>query len=107
HAIPAALDAGACAEVRQTLERADEFGPAIGIPGVVERVHADDDVVRAEDLGPSQREREKDRVSRRDVGRGDVALVKIPIARDRDVRRERRAAYGAQVDFELEVLLDA
>ena len=36
----------------QALERRDELRPAVRVPGVVERVDADEDVARAEHLGP-------------------------------------------------------
>ena len=57
---------------RQLLERRDELRAAVGIAGVVERVDADDDVVRAEHFGPAERQRQEDRVARRHVGRRDV-----------------------------------
>src|SRR5438132_754601 len=65
----AALNTFCGGERRQLLERRNVFGPAVGIAGVVERVHADEDVACAEHFSPSERERQKYRVPRRDVGR--------------------------------------
>ena len=87
-----ALDAGACREIRERFERAHELGTAIGIAGVVERVHANDDVVGAEHFGPAERERQEDRVARGHVRRRNVGRRKIAIARDVDIRRQRRSA---------------
>ena len=66
-----ALDAGLGGEVRHPLEGVDVLGAAVGIAAVVERVDADEDVARAEHLGPREREREEDRVARRHVGDRD------------------------------------
>src|SRR4051812_10233921 len=56
----AALDAGAGAEIGDTLEGGDEFGSAVGVAGIIERIDADDDVARVERLGPAERQRQKD-----------------------------------------------
>ncbi len=98
---PGALDAGAGREIGQRLKRVHEVGTAIGVAGVVERVHANDDVVGAEDLGPAERERQEDRVSRGHVGRWNVGGRKIAVERDVDVRRQRRSADGPEIDGEL------
>ena len=102
-----ALDAVAGAEVRDTLEGGDELGPAVGIAGVVERVDADHDVVRAEHFGPSHRERQEDRVARRHVGGRDRLRVEVASARDVEVRGERRSADRPKVEIHLEMPLDA
>src|SRR6185369_13483581 len=72
---PGALDAGAGRDVRERLERAREFGPAVRIAGIVERVDADDEIVRPDDFGPSEGEGEKDRIARRNIGRRDPGGV--------------------------------
>ena len=92
---------------RQLLERGDELGTAVRIPGVVERVHADDDVVGAEDFGPAKRQREEHGVPRGDVGRGDVVRIDRPVLGHRRVGRQRRAAERGQIDVELDVARDA
>ena len=61
------------ARLAMLLERRDEFRPAVRIAGVVDGVDADEDVVRAEHLGPGQRERQEHRVARRHVGDRDAA----------------------------------
>ena len=48
--------AGFSRDVRQLLERANKLRAAVGIAAVVERVHADEDVERADHLGESERE---------------------------------------------------
>ena len=80
-------------------------GRQSGIAGVVERVDADDDVARAEDFGPAERQREEDRVARRHVGRrnvvrrrdrGRAAPAPSPTsATSRRSRAGRRRARGA------------
>src|SRR5215469_6028284 len=65
------FDSAARSEVRHALERLEKLGAAVGISGVVEGVGADEDRLRPEDLGPGERVREKERVARRNVRRGD------------------------------------
>ena len=88
-------------EVRHPLERLEVLRPAVGIARIVERVHADEDVVRTGRLREGEREGEEDRVARRHVGDRDPAadLLRARVLRHRDVRGERRAAEGAQVDL--------
>src|SRR5262245_42246414 len=52
----AALDASLRRERRGPLEGLDELGTAIGVTRIVERIDADEDVVRAQHFGPRQRE---------------------------------------------------
>ena len=68
----AAFDAGLGGEVGHLLKSGDVFGAAIGVAGVVERVDAEEDVARAEDLDPGEREGEKDGVARGNVGNRDA-----------------------------------
>src|SRR5882672_2339352 len=72
HTESRAFDAVARRHGRQMLERGEELRPAVGIAGVVERVHADEEVVRAEDLGPAKRERQEDRVARGHIRRWNL-----------------------------------
>ena len=102
------LDARARREVRHLLVGANVLRPAVGIAAVVERVHADEDVSSAEHLRPRQREREEDRVARRDV-RDRHAVTQLagePILGNRSIARERRAAEHAEVDVGDDVLSD-
>ena len=80
------------ASAASCFERCDELRPAIRIAGIVQRVHADDDVGCADDFGPAERKREHDRVPRRHVGGRNPGRSEIAIARDSVVRRQRRAA---------------
>ena len=75
----------------------DEFRPAVGIAGVVERVDADDDVVGAEHLGPAERQRQENRVPRRHVGRRNLRGVEVAIVRHGRARGQRRAADRPQI----------
>jgi hypothetical protein len=102
------FDAGPRRQPRQLLERADEFGPAVGIAGVVERVDADEDVRRAEHLGPSHGDGQEDRVAGRHVGARDDARIDRLILRHVDLlRRQRRSADARQVEVDLEVAFRA
>ena len=100
-----ALDARLGGEIGQPLEGLDELGPAIGIAGLVERVHADEDVLGAQRLGPGERVAEKDGVARGHVGdrnAGADGLV-APALGHRDVVGQRRAADGAEIEPQREV----
>src|SRR5690349_15909740 len=90
--VRAAFDGSFGGEVGYALERVDEFGAAIGIAGVIERVHADEDAGAFEDLGPCEGEGEKDRVAGRDIGDGDGLGHGFGSAafRDGDIGGERR-----------------
>ena len=52
-----ALDAGPRGQQRHAFECLEILGPAVGIAGVVERVHADGDGLSPQSLGPGERER--------------------------------------------------
>ena len=49
-----ALDGRLGREVGDALERRDERGPAVGIAGIVDRIHADEDARGAAALRPSR-----------------------------------------------------
>jgi len=101
-----ALHAGLRREVGHSLERGDVFGTAVGITRVIQDIHAKENILGAKDLGPGEREREKDRVAGWDVGDWDLG-VRSPVFRDRNVGGEGGAAEGAEIDFEDSVLDDA
>src|SRR5215471_16504319 len=88
------LDTGARAEIGHTFERLYELRAAVRIARVVDRVDADEDVHGTHDLRPSEREREKDRVPRRNIRGRDISSREIAIARDIGVRGQRGAADG-------------
>jgi len=100
HAELCALDAGLGGKVGETLERLDELGPAVGITRVIDRVDTAEDVLRAEHLGPAERERKHDRIARRHVSYRDApaAPALIGILWHGDVIGQRGAADAAQVD---------
>src|SRR5439155_390342 len=89
-------------QVSHALEGLDVLGSAIGVPGKVDRRGPDEDVARRERLGPREREREEDRVTRRHVRHGDFLrhLLWSPTLGHGDVVREGRATEGAQVERE-------
>lgn len=65
------LDAGFGRERRESLEGLNELRPAIRIPGVIHRIHSDEDVPGSDGLRVGERKGEEDGVPRRDVGYGD------------------------------------
>src|SRR5439155_2342794 len=101
-----AFDAGASGHGREPLEGRNEFRPAVRVPRIIERVHTDDDIAGAEDLGPTERKREEDGVPRRHVRRWNLGSREIAIARNRLVSSQRGAADATQVDRELEMPFD-
>jgi hypothetical protein len=55
HLDPAPLDRRLGGEVRHRFEGAQILGPAVRITGIVDGVRADEDMPRAEHLGPAER----------------------------------------------------
>src|SRR5581483_9401357 len=100
----ASFDAGLRRQPRHDLERGDELGTAVGVTAVVDRVHAEEHVTRADDLCVRQRERQEDRVAGGHVRHRDVFGIDVPALRYRDVVGERRPAEGAEVDVDDAVL---
>src|SRR5438067_3580659 len=62
------LDRALGAEIGHLGEGGEELGSAVRIPRVVDRVHADEDRLRAGDLRVGECEREEDRVARGEIG---------------------------------------
>src|SRR2546422_5348132 len=100
---PRALDAGPGRELRHLLEGREILRPAVRVAAVVERVHADEAIVRLQGLRPGEREAEEDRVARGDVGRRARLRLRREqpraVLRHRHVGSERRAAELAQVEL--------
>lgn len=94
------LNAGLCAQVGGALEGGDELRAAVGIAGIVDGVHANEDVAGLGDLGVSGGEGEKDEVAGGDVGDGDAVghVSGGAILGNIDVGGERGAADGTEVD---------
>ena len=102
-----AFDAGLRRERGHPLERLDELRPAVGIAGVVEGVHADDDVRRAEGFGPGQRERQEHGVARRHVGRRDAGVVDGAVLRHGPAPVSDEPPKAREVELKLDVARDA
>src|SRR5439155_3231435 len=81
-----AFDPGACRDGGERFERLDECRTAVGVTRVVERIDAQDDIGCIEDLGPAERERQKDGVARRYIRGRDAVGGDLAVARDRIVR---------------------
>ena len=64
----ALLHAGSRREIGHGLEGRDELRAAIGITGVIDGIHANEDIVRMQHFCPGERERQKYGVARRHVG---------------------------------------
>src|SRR5690606_103922 len=93
-----AFDALPGCDASKRLKRGDEFRPTIGIPREVDGIDADEDRVGIEDLGEPERDREEDRVARRNVrDRNPVAAVLGNV--DRGIG-QRGAAEGADRQLE-------
>ena len=72
HVPGCALDAGLGGKLRERLERCNELGAAVRVAARIEDVHADEQVARAEHLGPAEREAEHEGVACRHVGHRDA-----------------------------------
>ena len=98
------------ARLAKRLECADELRPAVGIAGVVQRIDTDHEVARIDDLGPAQRKRQQDRVARGHIRVwnpiANLAL-RIPVARDAFVGRQRRPTDRPEIDGQLQMTRDA
>ncbi len=105
------IDACSGAEIGEFFKGGDEFGAAVGVAGVVNRVDAEEDVEGVGGFGEGECEAEEDGVSRGDVGDGDGGSVGIGLAEmvfgDGDVGGEGGASEGAQIDFHCDVPGDA
>ena len=80
---PMALDTGGRGEVGHRLEGGYKLGSAVGVSAVVDGIDADENIVRADHLGVPERDRQKDRVSRRHIGDRNARVVDI--LRDGDI----------------------
>ena len=74
-------------QIRQLLERRDEFRPAVGIAAVIDRVDADEHIPHVQHFRPGQGIAQKDRVSRGHVSNRDLRrhLLLLSIFGNRDV----------------------
>ena len=95
------LDAGLGRHVRHAFESLEELGTAIGIAGIIEGIHADEDIGGIEHFGPREREGKKNRVARGDVGNRNLArhFVRGTPLGDFHVTGKRGTAEHAQVEL--------
>src|SRR5260370_20849910 len=102
----AASDGGLGGKVGHALEGFDEFGAAVGVSGVIERVDADENVRGLENLSPGQREGEEDGVARGNVSDRNFLAHLGSWARlgHGDVAGERGMAELAEVEGDDAVL---
>lgn len=61
----------------EVLERADEFGSAVGVAAVIDGIDSDEDVVGFSGFGVGKGKTEHDGVPGRDVGDGDVVAEAV------------------------------
>src|SRR6476646_7134001 len=94
---------------RQFFKLSDEFRPAIRVSAVIQRVHPDENIMRAYYLSPGQSVAEEDCVSRRDVGNGNSVCHFVCAAIFRNFGRvgQGRTAKPAQIDLDHSMLADA
>src|SRR5690606_14799322 len=90
-------------EPRSLGEAGDELRPAIRITGIIERVDANEDVMRADRLRPAEREREEDEIARGNVSYRNVVAAADALLRHVEIIGERGAAELAQVEREDDV----
>jgi hypothetical protein len=97
------FDARSRGERGQPLERLQILGAAVRVPGVIERVGTNADVVRAEHLGPRERQREQHRVARRHVRGGDLPGIDLTILWNRERIGQRGPADAREIHGDFEV----
>ncbi len=90
-------------QVGQAFEGLYECGPAIGITGIIDGVHADKDIPGARHLGPRQRKGEEDGVAGGNVGDGNAA-GRESIFRNIDTGGQGGAAKDAKIEGDDAVL---
>ena len=100
----AAFDASLRRKPGEVLECLDELRPAIRIARVVERVHANEDVVRAEHFRPCQRQRQHDGIARRHIRRRNRVRRRAAL-RHLSVAEQRGTAERRQVDADFAMRL--
>ena len=98
--------ASAGGEVGHVLVGGDVFGAAVGVAAVIQRVDVDENVARAEHLGPGQCEGEENRVARGYVGHWNVLrhFIGRTVLGHGDVAGERRSAEDAEIDIDDDML---
>jgi hypothetical protein len=104
---PAALYSGFGTQIQGGLKGAKELGTAIGIPGVIDGVDSDEEIVSSANFCVCRGEGKKDQVAGGDIGDGNLTggSGKLAISLgDSDVSCECRAADGAKVELEGAVL---
>lgn len=103
-----AFNTGARGEVCHRFKGRDVFRPTIRVTGIIQRIHPDEEIGGAHGFRPGQRERQKDRVSRRHVrDRNFVAWsMYVAVLGDLCIGRQRRSAPLPQVNVNDQVPSD-
>ena len=96
-----ALNARLGAEPRRLGKAGDEFGAAIGIAGIVERINPDEHIARPRRLGAGRGQRQEHQIARGHIGDGDI--IAHPALGHVDRIGQRRSAEGPQVQSDLGV----
>jgi len=96
-----ALNARFRGQIAHSLEGMYELGPAIRVTGIIERVHADEDLVRFEHLRPGQRERKEYGVARGDIGNWNLRVhcSLVPAFGNGDLVGEGGMAEYSKIDL--------
>src|SRR6476469_3069231 len=90
-------------QISQLSKLGHEFWPAVGIARIIESVHSDEDVARPARFGESERQAQKDRVSRRHISDRDT--LPDAVLWNCNVAGQRRSAECAQIQREQHMAL--
>lgn len=105
----AAFHASLSREIRKGFERADEFRAAIGIAGVIDRIHPDNDVRSLEHFRPSQSIRKKHGIARRNISHRDSRRhggFIAALGHRNLIRSQGASAKHPQIHLHCQVLFD-
>jgi len=98
----AAFDTGFRRQIRHSLERRNVLGAAIGITGIINGVHADEEIRAFQHFRPCQSVAQKDGVARRDVSNRNALRA---LFRNVYIRRKRAPPKHSQIDFHHSMLM--
>src|ERR1043165_3085161 len=103
-----AFNAGLGRKVGHPYESFDVLGAAVRITTVVESINSDENIATPENLGPRQREREKDRVTSRHVSDGYALphFLNCTAFRNFYIARQCGASEDTQINLGDDMLVD-